>query len=127
MVKHFLAIRCFVVAGHVSSSICMLIKSYSGFYLYVCYYIKNHFVLTESVCSFIWQQFRYKLAYSSNFSSILEPIIENNYQLFMVERLMMQGAKTFIKTMREFDSDLTLCDDPKKNTKVWQKPVYTDD
>lgn len=70
---------------------------------------------------------RYKLAYSSNFSSILEPIIENNYQLFMVERLMMQGAKTFIKTMREFDSDLTLCDDPKKNTKVWQKPVYTDD
>lgn len=70
---------------------------------------------------------RYKLAYSSNFSSILEPIIENNYQLFMVERLMMQGAKTFIKTMREFESDLTLCDDPKKNTKVWQKPVYTDD
>ena len=45
----------------------------------------------------------------------------------MVERLMMQGAKTFIKTMREFESDLTLCDDPKKNTKVWQKPVYTDD
>ncbi|CAD6211296.1 unnamed protein product [Miscanthus lutarioriparius] len=70
---------------------------------------------------------RYKLAYSSNFSSILDPIIENNYQLFMVERLMMQGAKTFVKTMREFDSDLTLCDDPKKNTKVWQKPVYTDD
>lgn len=70
---------------------------------------------------------RYKLAYSSNFSSILEPMIENNYQLFMVERLMMQGAKTFIKTMREFGSDLTLCDDPKKNTKVWQKPVYTDD
>ncbi|KAF0895131.1 hypothetical protein E2562_006836 [Oryza meyeriana var. granulata] len=28
---------------------------------------------------------RYKLAYSSNFSSILELIIENNYQLFMVE------------------------------------------
>ncbi|KAL6593987.1 hypothetical protein ACP70R_048888 [Stipagrostis hirtigluma subsp. patula] len=70
---------------------------------------------------------RYRLAYSSNFSSILEPVIENNYQLFMVERLIMQGAKTFVKTMREFDSDLTLCDDPKKNTKVWQKPVYTDD
>ncbi|TVU46911.1 hypothetical protein EJB05_06484, partial [Eragrostis curvula] len=70
---------------------------------------------------------RYRLAYSSNFSSILGPVIENNYQLFMVERLMMQGAKTFVKTMREFDSDLTLCDDPKKNTKVWQKPVYTDD
>ncbi|CAL4939584.1 unnamed protein product [Urochloa decumbens] len=70
---------------------------------------------------------RYKLAYSSNFSRILEPVIENNYQLFMVERLIMQGAKTFVKTMREFDSDLTLCDDPKKNTKVWQRPVYTDD
>ncbi|CAN6312639.1 unnamed protein product [Urochloa humidicola] len=70
---------------------------------------------------------RYKLAYSSNFSSILEPVIENNYQLFMVERLIMQGAKTFVKTMREFDSDLTLCDDPKKNTKVWQRPIYTDD
>ncbi|XP_006658885.1 uncharacterized protein LOC102707140 isoform X2 [Oryza brachyantha] len=70
---------------------------------------------------------RYKLAYSSNFSSILEPIIENNYQLFMVERLIMQGAKTFVKTMKEFDNDLSLCDDPKKNTKVWQEPVYTDD
>ncbi|KAL5209497.1 hypothetical protein ABZP36_005120 [Zizania latifolia] len=69
---------------------------------------------------------KYKLAYSSNFSSILEPIIENNYQLFMVERIMMQGSKTFVKTMKEFDNDLTLCDDPKKNTKVWQKPVYTD-
>ncbi|EEC75326.1 hypothetical protein OsI_11704 [Oryza sativa Indica Group] len=70
---------------------------------------------------------KYKLAYSSNFSSILEPVIENNYQLFMVERLMMRGAKTFVKTMKEFDNDLTLCDDPKKNTKVWQIPVYTDD
>uniref|UniRef100_A0A0E0KE34 Uncharacterized protein n=1 Tax=Oryza punctata TaxID=4537 RepID=A0A0E0KE34_ORYPU len=70
---------------------------------------------------------KYKLAYSSNFSSILEPIIENNYQLFMVERLMMRGAKTFVKTMKEFDNDLSLCDDPKKNTKVWQIPVYTDD
>ena len=68
---------------------------------------------------------RYKLAYSSNFSSILEPIIENNYQLFMVERLIMQGAKTFVKTMKELDSDLALCDDPKKNTKNWEVPVYT--
>ena len=75
------------------------------------------------ICVSFWHQSRYKLAYSSNFSSILEPIIENNYQLFMVERLMMRGAKTFVKTMKEFDNDLTLCDDPKKNTKVWQKPV----
>jgi hypothetical protein len=27
--------------------------------------------------------------------------------------------------MKEFDNDLTLCDDPKKNTKVWEKPVST--
>ncbi|XP_039796943.1 uncharacterized protein LOC120661975 [Panicum virgatum] len=70
---------------------------------------------------------RYRLAYSSNFSSILDPIIENNYQLFMVERLIMQGARTFVKTMKEFDKDIALCDNPKKNTKDWQKPVYTDD
>ncbi|XP_062188208.1 uncharacterized protein LOC133891496 isoform X2 [Phragmites australis] len=70
---------------------------------------------------------KYRLVYSSNFSSILEPIIENNYQLFMVERLIMQGARTFVKTMKEFDNDRALCDDPKKNTKVWQEPVYTDD
>jgi hypothetical protein len=30
----------------------------------------------------------------------------------------MQGAKTFIKTMREFDSDLTLCDDPKRTPMI---------
>ena len=70
---------------------------------------------------------RYRLAYSSNFSNILNPVIENNYQLFMVERLIMQGARTFVKTMKEFDKDLALCDDPKKNTKDWQEPVYTDD
>lgn len=70
---------------------------------------------------------RYKLAYSSNYSNILDPIIENNYQLFMVERLIMMGAKTFIKTFKEDDTDLSLTDDPKKNTKLWQIPVYTKD
>nr|CAD1829040.1 unnamed protein product [Ananas comosus var. bracteatus] len=69
----------------------------------------------------------YKLAYSSNFSSILDPAIENNYQLFMVERLIMGGAKTFVKTFKEDENDLSLTDDPKKNTKNWQMPVYTDD
>ncbi|KAI8562524.1 hypothetical protein RHMOL_Rhmol03G0042600 [Rhododendron molle] len=44
---------------------------------------------------------RYKLAYSSNYSSILDPVIENNYQLFMLERLIMMRAKTFIKTFKE--------------------------
>ncbi|KAL1548765.1 hypothetical protein AAHA92_16954 [Salvia divinorum] len=68
---------------------------------------------------------RYKLAYSSNYSSLLDPIIENNYQLFMVERFIMMGAKTFIRTFKEDDTDLSLTDDPKKNTKIWQIPVYS--
>ncbi|XP_044506015.1 uncharacterized protein LOC123225809, partial [Mangifera indica] len=70
---------------------------------------------------------RYKLAYSSNFSWILDPVIENNYQLFMVERLVLFGAKTFIKTYKEDENDLSLTDDPKKNTKNWQLPVRTMD
>lgn len=78
------------------------------------------FVLIPTIC-------RYKLAYSSNYSSILDPLIENNYELFMVERLILMGAKTFIKTMKEDDTDLSLSDDPKKNTKKWEVPVYTRD
>lgn len=65
------------------------------------------------------------MAYSSNYSRILDPVIENNYELFMVERLIMMGAKTFIKTFKEADTDVSLTDDPKKNTKVWKQPVYT--
>ncbi|CDP09607.1 unnamed protein product [Coffea canephora] len=60
---------------------------------------------------------RYKLAYPSNNSSILDPVVENNYQLFMVERLIMM----------EDDNDLSLTDDPKKSTRTWQIPVYTMD
>ncbi|XP_059646064.1 uncharacterized protein LOC132290306 isoform X1 [Cornus florida] len=70
---------------------------------------------------------RYKLAYSLNYSSILDPLVENNYQLFMIERLIMMGAKIFIRTFKEDDTDLSLTDDPKKNTKAWQIPVYTRD
>ncbi|KAL0339778.1 UNVERIFIED_CONTAM: hypothetical protein Sradi_4494600 [Sesamum radiatum] len=69
----------------------------------------------------------YKLAYASNYSSLLDPLVENNYQLFMVERLIMMGAKTFIRTFKEDDADLSLTDDPKKNTKIWHIPVYTKD
>lgn len=68
---------------------------------------------------------RYKVAYSSNYSWILDPVIENNYQLFIIERLIMMGAKTFIRTFKEEDTDLSLTDDPKKNTKAWKRPVYT--
>ncbi|KAL6211483.1 hypothetical protein ACLB2K_016709 [Fragaria x ananassa] len=70
---------------------------------------------------------RYKLAYSSNYSRLLETLIENNYQLFMIERLILMGAKTFIRTFKEDDTDLYLTDDPKKNTKNWQIPVHTMD
>ncbi|KAK6926450.1 GDP-fucose protein O-fucosyltransferase [Dillenia turbinata] len=70
---------------------------------------------------------RYILAYSSNYSNILDPVIENNYQLFMLERLILMGAKHFIRTFKEDENDLSLTDDPKKNTKVWQIPVYTMD
>lgn len=52
-------------------------------------------------------------------------MVENNYQLFMVERLILMGARTFIKTYKEDDNDLSLTDDLKKNTKNWQIPVYT--
>ncbi|PKA56222.1 hypothetical protein AXF42_Ash011151 [Apostasia shenzhenica] len=68
---------------------------------------------------------RYKLAYSSNYSSILDPMIENNYQLFMVERLILAGARIFVKTFKEYEDDLSLTDDPKKNTKNWQIPIYS--
>lgn len=70
---------------------------------------------------------RYRLAYSSNYSHILDPLIENNYQLFMIERLIMMGGKTFIRTFKEDETDLSLTDDPKKNTKLWQIPVYNVD
>lgn len=69
----------------------------------------------------------YKLAYSSNYSDVLDKVVENNYQLFMIERLVLYGANKFIRTFREDDGDLCLTDDPKKNTKVWQIPVYTMD
>lgn len=68
---------------------------------------------------------RYRLAYSSNYSKILDPLVENNYELFMIERLILMGAKTLIRTFKEDDTDLSLTDDPKKNTKAWQIPVYT--
>ncbi|XP_062111937.1 uncharacterized protein LOC133823286 [Humulus lupulus] len=70
---------------------------------------------------------RYRLAYSSNYSNIIDPVIENNYQLFMIERLILYGAKTIIRTFKEDDTDLSLTDDPKKNTKLWQIPVHTMD
>lgn len=45
----------------------------------------------------------------------------------MLERLILMGARNFIRTFKEDENDLSLTDDPKKNTKVWQIPVYTKD
>lgn len=70
---------------------------------------------------------KYKLAYSSNFTNILDTVVQNNYQLFMLERLILAGAKTFVKTFQEEPSDLALTDDAKKNLRGWQIPVYTFD
>jgi hypothetical protein len=91
------------------------------------YTILGSFGFVFPLCSNISFFFRYKLAYSSNYSYILDPLIENNYQLFMVERLIMQGARNFIKTFKEDEGDLFLTDDSKKTSNNWQIPVYTDD
>ncbi|XP_057547622.1 uncharacterized protein LOC130826100 [Amaranthus tricolor] len=69
---------------------------------------------------------RYKLAYSSNYSMILDPVIENNYQLFMIDRLVMMGAKTVISTFKTDGSEMSLSDDPKKNTGGWMEVVRTE-
>ena len=58
-------------------------------------------------------------------TNILDPLTENNYQLFMVERLILMGAKTFIKTNKEDDNNLSLTDDLKKNTKNWPILVFS--
>lgn len=39
----------------------------------------------------------------------------------------MIGAKTLVKTFKLDETDLSLTDDPKKNNKMWQIPVYTMD
>lgn len=56
----------------------------------------------------------------------MDPVVENNYQLFMIDRLIMMGAKTFISTFKSDDGELSLSDDPKKNTGGWMKVVRTD-
>eukprot|EP00249_Psilotum_nudum_P015477 c25348_g1_i1 orf=270-1136(-) len=70
---------------------------------------------------------KYNVTYSSNFVTILDSVVQNNYQLFMVERLVLTGAKTFVKTFKEEPFELSLTDDAKKKFKTWQIPVYTFD
>lgn len=106
----------------------------SMLYSTLCYnFIPSNFCFTVPFLCYLMflviQICRYRLAYSSNYSHMLDPIVENNYQLFMIERLIMMGAKTFIRTFKEDETDLSLTDDPKKNTKKWQIPelVYNAD
>ena len=67
------------------------------------------------------------MVFISHFQNILEPVVQNNYQLFMVERLVLFGAKNYVKTFKEFPWDLSLTDDKKKKLKAWEIPVYTFD
>jgi hypothetical protein len=57
---------------------------------------------------------------AENFSVILESVVHNNYQLFMVERLVILGAKTLVKTWKEEPGDLSLSDEAKKKRRRWQ-------
>jgi len=57
---------------------------------------------------------------AENFSAILEPVVHNNYQLFIVERLVLVGAKTLVKTWKEEPGDLSLSDEAKKKRHRWQ-------
>ncbi|KAH7387963.1 hypothetical protein KP509_16G050800 [Ceratopteris richardii] len=70
---------------------------------------------------------RYKLAFISHFKDIVDPVVQNNYQLFIIERLILFGAKTYVKTFKEEPSDLSLTDDVKKKLRAWEIPVYTFD
>lgn len=66
---------------------------------------------------------RYRVMKAENFSAILDPVVHNNYQLFMVERLVILGAKTVVKTWKEDPGDLSLSDEAKKKPHRWDHAV----
>lgn len=70
---------------------------------------------------------KYNVVFISQFKSIVEPVVQNNYQLFIIERLILFGAKTFVKTFKDDPSDLSLTDDAKKKLRTWEIPVFTFD
>ncbi|GAQ78916.1 hypothetical protein KFL_000210020 [Klebsormidium nitens] len=45
----------------------------------------------------------FKVFQPFNFSAILRPVIRNEYQLYIVENLVLRGATTFVATFREED------------------------
>ncbi|KAG0605879.1 hypothetical protein M758_9G094900 [Ceratodon purpureus] len=66
---------------------------------------------------------KYRVVKSENFSAILDPVVQNNYELFMVERLVLVGAKTLVKTWKEDAGDLSLSDEAKKKAHRWEHAV----
>jgi hypothetical protein len=54
---------------------------------------------------------RYRIMRACNFSEKLSPLIKNNYQLFIVERMVLLGAKVLVKTWKENAGDISLSDE----------------
>ncbi|KAG6523676.1 hypothetical protein ZIOFF_013542 [Zingiber officinale] len=86
-----------------------------------CKIANNYLIIQCKLCN------RYELACSSNFTIIFDSVVENNYHLFIVERLILASAETYVKTYKEDEDDLSLINDPKNNNKNCQIPVYTMD
>lgn len=69
--------------------------------------------------------FRYRIMRACNFSENLSPLIKNNYQLFIVERMVLLGAKVLVKTWKENAGDLSLSDEKKKKSQRWEPVIVT--
>ena len=69
--------------------------------------------------------FRYRIMRACNFSENLSTLIKNNYQLFIVERMVLLGAKVLVKTWKENAGDLSLSDEKKKKSQRWEPVIVT--
>lgn len=69
--------------------------------------------------------FRYRIMRACNFSENLSPLIKNNYQLFIVERMVLLGAKVLVKTWKENAGDISLSDEKKKKSQRWEPVIVT--
>lgn len=69
--------------------------------------------------------FRYRIMRACNFSEKLSPLIKNNYQLFIVERMVLLGAKVLVKTWKENAGDISLSDEKKKKIQRWEPVIVT--
>lgn len=68
---------------------------------------------------------RYRIMRACNFSEKLSPLIKNNYQLFIVERMVLLGAKVLVKTWKENAGDISLSDEKKKKIQRWEPVIVT--